>query len=41
VIPRTNIITLGTENIEKATNFYEKGLGFPKMEFDGNISFLN
>eukprot|EP00475_Leptophrys_vorax_P005545 TRINITY_DN13346_c0_g1_i2.p1 TRINITY_DN13346_c0_g1~~TRINITY_DN13346_c0_g1_i2.p1 ORF type:complete len:140 (+),score=18.79 TRINITY_DN13346_c0_g1_i2:137-556(+) len=38
--PRINIITLGTQNLSKATRFYQEGLGFPKMDFDGNISFF-
>jgi len=38
--PRINIITLGTKNLEGATKFYEYGLGFPKMDFDGNVSFF-
>ncbi len=38
--PRINIITLGTNNLDLATNFYEKGLRFPKLAFDGDISFF-
>ncbi len=38
--PRINIITLGTKDLTKATRFYEEGLGFPKMDFEGNISFF-
>lgn len=38
--PRVNIITLGTNDLCKATTFYENGLGFPRMVFDGNISFF-
>lgn len=38
--PRINIITLGTSNLVKATEFYQNGLSFPKMEFDGDISFF-
>ena len=38
--PRINIITLGTRNLEKATRFYEIGLGLPKMDFEGDISFF-
>ncbi len=38
--PRINIITLGTYDLEKATKFYEEGLGLPKMKFEGNISFF-
>lgn len=38
--PRINIITLGTQNLSKATQFYKYGLGLPKMDFEGNISFF-
>jgi hypothetical protein len=38
--PFINIITLGTHNLERATEFYANGLGFPKMKFDGDISFF-
>lgn len=38
--PTINIITLGTHNLERATNFYAQGLGFPKMNFEGDISFF-
>lgn len=38
--PRINIITLGTKNLNLATKFYKEGLGFPKMDFEGNVSFF-
>lgn len=38
--PRINIITLGTNNLTAATQFYQKGLELPKMDFDGDISFF-
>ncbi len=38
--PRINIITLGTKNLSLATKFYKEGLGFPKMDFEGNVSFF-
>lgn len=34
------MITLGTKDLRKATRFYEEGLGFPKMDFEGNVSFF-
>jgi catechol 2,3-dioxygenase-like lactoylglutathione lyase family enzyme len=37
---RINMITLGTRNLELATRFYEHGLRFPKMTFEGDISFF-
>lgn len=38
--PRINMITLGTKDLSQSTRFYEVGLGFPKMDFPGNISFF-
>lgn len=38
--PRVNIITLGVKDLSKATEFYQTGLGLPKMDFAGNISFF-
>jgi len=38
--PRINIITLGVKELTIATRFYEQGLGFPKLDFDGDISFF-
>ena len=38
--PTINIITLGTNNLEGATHFYAVGLGFPKINFEGDISFF-
>lgn len=38
--PRINIITLGVKNLEESTAFYEKGLGLPKMDFEGGITFF-
>ncbi|EKR71227.1 VOC family protein [Leptospira noguchii] len=38
--PRMNLITLGVRDLEKAVHFYEQGLGFPKMKFEGNVAFF-
>lgn len=38
--PSINIITLGVKDLARATKFYEEGLGFPKMDFEGDISFF-
>jgi len=38
--PRISIVTLGTQDLARATRFYEQGLGFPKMSFEGNVSFF-
>tara|TARA_R110001599_G_scaffold285652_8_gene487973 strand:+ start:1628 stop:1780 length:153 start_codon:yes stop_codon:yes gene_type:complete len=40
--PKISIITLGVENLERATRFYGEGLGLPKHCFEGgNISFFS
>ncbi|XOZ32491.1 VOC family protein [Halomonadaceae bacterium KBTZ08] len=39
--PKISIITLGVEDLERATRFYEEGLGLPRQDFeDGGISFF-
>lgn len=38
--PRINIITLGVQDLERATEFYEQGLRLPRKPFDGNIAFF-
>ena len=38
--PHINIITLGVLDLKKSTEFYQNGLGFPKLDFNGNISFF-
>lgn len=36
------MITLGVEDVAKAANFYEKGLGFPRHAFDSpNVAFFS
>lgn len=40
--PKISIVTLGVEDLERATRFYGEGLGMPKYDFeDGNISFFS
>ncbi len=40
--PKISIITLGVDDLERATRFYAKGLGLPKYEFEGgDISFFS
>ena len=39
--PRINLITLGTHNLMAAAHFYEYGLRFPRMSFEGNVVFFN
>ena len=39
--PRISMITLGVSDIVKSIGFYEKGLGFPKMEFpSADVAFF-
>lgn len=37
---RINMITLGVRDMEVAVRFYEKGLGFPRMPFEGGAVFF-
>jgi len=39
--PRINIVILGVRDLIAATKFYEQGLEFPKVDFDGDISFFD
>lgn len=34
------MIILGTHNLERAIQFYAQGLGFPKMDCEGDIAFF-
>lgn len=38
--PRISMITLGVTDLERSINFYEKGLGFPRMESPPEIAFF-
>lgn len=38
--PRINMITLGVEDLERSALFYENGLGFPRMPFEGGAVFF-
>ena len=38
--PRINILTLGVTNLERSIQFYEEGLGLPRMPFEDNIAFF-
>lgn len=38
--PRISMITLGVTDLERSINFYEKGLGFPRMESPPEIEFF-
>lgn len=40
--PKISIITLGVDDLDRATRFYADGLGLPRYEFeDSNISFFS
>lgn len=39
--PRISMITLGVEDIEKSVEFYQKGLGFPKIDSPPTVAFFN
>jgi len=38
--PRISMITLGTSNLQRAIDFYEKGLGLPRMDSPPNVAFF-
>lgn len=38
--PRISMITLGVRNLDAAIEFYEKGLGFPRMESPPEVAFF-
>ncbi|MEH6629829.1 MAG: VOC family protein [Halopseudomonas aestusnigri] len=38
--PRISMITLGVDDLDKSITFYEKGLGFPKMESPPEVAFF-
>ena len=38
--PRISMITLGVSDMARAVEFYEKGLGFPRMESPPEVAFF-
>lgn len=38
--PRISMITLGIRDLAAAIDFYEKGLGFPRMESPPEVAFF-
>lgn len=38
--PRISMITLGVDDLAAAIDFYENGLGFPKMESEPEVAFF-
>ena len=37
---KISLITLGVDDLPRATRFYRDGLGLPQLQFDGDISFF-
>ncbi len=38
--PRISMITLGVKDLSKSIQFYEEGLGFPKLESSPKVAFF-
>ncbi|MFQ5582446.1 MAG: VOC family protein [Mariprofundaceae bacterium] len=38
--PRISMITLGVSDLKKSIEFYEKGLGFPRMDSPPEVAFF-
>lgn len=38
--PRISFITLGVTDLERATRFYEKGLGLPRLKTPPSVTFF-
>jgi len=38
--PRISMITLGVADLDRAVNFYQSGLGFPRMESEPTVAFF-
>ena len=38
--PRISMITLGVKDLERSVNFYQHGLGFPKMDSPPEVAFF-
>ena len=39
--PRISMITLGVKDVQVSAEFYEKGLGFPRIESEPTVAFFN
>lgn len=39
--PRISMITLGVRNLSRAIEFYEQGLGFPRLDSPPSVAFFN
>lgn len=38
--PRISMITLGVRDLQKSIDFYEKGLGLPRMDSPPEVAFF-
>jgi uncharacterized protein len=38
--PRISLVTLGVADLERATRFYEEGLGLPRLETPPSVTFF-
>jgi catechol 2,3-dioxygenase-like lactoylglutathione lyase family enzyme len=38
---RISMITLGVKDVQASAEFYEKGLGFPRIESEPSVAFFN
>lgn len=38
--PRISMITLGVDDLQRSIEFYEKGLGFPRMDSPPEVAFF-
>lgn len=38
--PRMSMVTLGVSDLARSIAFYEKGLGFPRMESPPEVAFF-
>lgn len=39
--PRISMITLGVKDVQASAEFYEKGLGFPRVESEPSVAFFS
>ncbi len=39
--PRISMITLGVKDVKASADFYEQGLGFPRIESEPGVAFFN
>jgi catechol 2,3-dioxygenase-like lactoylglutathione lyase family enzyme len=39
--PKISMITLGVKDVQAAADFYEQGLGFPRIDSEPTVAFFN